>query len=225
MSVTSAGKRPGAAIRPFRAGQSGRGVRRGTGGGSGRPRLTLVPPIPSSGSPGSQARSGAAVLPPGAVPRPRVPQDRLPSVPGQGSEPWSAPRPGEPARYARQAGAVPGRDVPGMRRGPDRRPVRLTRRGRCVLWLAAGLILAAILTPVLLVAATGAQAANHGVPASAVRAGMRAVKVRPGDSLWSIALRAEPNADPRAVSQEIIQFNALSGSVLVPGQTLWVPRG
>ena len=112
-----------------------------------------------------------------------------------------------------------------MRRGPDRRPVRLTRRGRCVLWLAAGLILAAILTPVLLVAATGAQAANHGAPASAVRAGMRAMKVRPGDSLWSIALRAEPNADPRVVSQEIIQFNALSGSVLVPGQTLWVPRG
>jgi hypothetical protein len=120
---------------------------------------------------------------------------------------------------------VPERDVPGVRRGPDRRPVRLTRRGRCVLWLAAGLILAAILTPVLLVAATGAQAANHGGPASAVRAGMRAVKVRPGDSLWSIALRAEPNADPRVVSQEIIQFNALSGSVLVPGQALWVPRG
>jgi len=94
-----------------------------------------------------------------------------------------------------------------------------------VLWLAAGLILAAILTPVLLVAATGAQAANHGAAASAVRAGMRAVKVRPGDSLWSIALRAEPNADPRVVSQEIIQFNALSGSVLVPGETLWVPRG
>ncbi len=252
MSVTSAGKRPGAATHPLRAGQSGRGVRRGTGGGRGRPRLTLVPPIPSSGSPGPQARGGSAVLPSGAVPRPRVPQDGLPSEAAQEAGARIAPGPGEPgqemarpvapgprmprdaglrevpprpARYAVRAGAVPGRDVPGVRRGRDRRPVRLTRRGRCVLWVAAGLILAAILTPVLLMAATGAQAANHGVPASAVRAGMRAVKVRPGDSLWSIALRAEPKADPRVVSQKIIQFNALSSNVLVPGETLWVPRG
>ncbi len=120
---------------------------------------------------------------------------------------------------------MPGRHVPGTRRGRDRQPARLTRRGRCVLWVAFGLIMAALLTPVLMMAATGAQAANHGGPASAVRAGMRPVKVRPGDSLWSIALRAEPEADPRVVSQEIIQFNALSGSVLVPGETLWVPRG
>ena len=119
---------------------------------------------------------------------------------------------------------MPGPDVPGVRRGAGRRPVRLTRRGRCALWVAAGLVLAGILTPVLMLAA-GAQAANHGVAASAVRAGMRPVKVRPGDSLWSIALRAEPEADPRVVSQEIIEFNALSGSVLVPGETLWVPRG
>jgi hypothetical protein len=214
MSVTSAGKRPRTAIHPLPAGQSGRGVRRGTGSDSGRPRLTLVPPVPLPGPPEPRARAGTGALPAGAVPRPRMPQDGPPSVPGREEGP-------RPARGPAQ----PGRDAPGVRRGADRRPVRLTRRGRCVLWVAAGLILAALLTPVLMMAATGAQAANHGVAASAVRAGMRPVKVRPGDSLWSIALRAEPEADPRVVSQEIIQFNALSGSVLVPGETLWVPRG
>jgi LysM domain len=108
---------------------------------------------------------------------------------------------------------------------PAQRPVRLTRRGRRAVWAVAALLLAAVLTPVLIMVSGGAQAASQGLPASAVRAGMRAMKVRPGDSLWSVALRAEPSADPRVVSQEIIRFNALSGDVLIPGETLWVPRG
>ncbi len=94
-----------------------------------------------------------------------------------------------------------------------------------MLYAGVALLLAAILAPVLLMLATGAQAANHGAPAGAAHAGLRAAQVRPGDSLWTVALRAEPAADPRVVSQEIIQFNALSSSVLVPGETLWVPRG
>ena len=114
---------------------------------------------------------------------------------------------------------------------PSRRPVqrarrtRLTRRGRRVVWASAVLLFAAVITPVLLALASGAQAANHGLPPSAVRASMRQIVVKPGQSLWSIALSAEPQADPRAVIQQIVEFNALGSQVVVPGESLWVPRG
>ncbi len=114
---------------------------------------------------------------------------------------------------------------------PSRVPVqrvrrtRLTRRGRRVVWAFAVLLLVAVLTPVLLALASGAQAANHGLPPSAVQASMRHVVVKPGQSLWSIALNAEPRADPRTVIQQIMQFNALGSQVVVPGESLWVPRG
>jgi hypothetical protein len=103
--------------------------------------------------------------------------------------------------------------------------VRLTRRGRRVLWAFATLLVLAALSPILLTLAAGAQAANHGLPAAAVQDTMRQVVVRPGQSLWSIALQAEPRADPRVVVQHIIQFNALSSDVVVPGESLWVPKG
>ena len=114
---------------------------------------------------------------------------------------------------------------------PSRVPVqrvrrtRLTRRGRRVVWAFAVLLLVAVLTPVLLALASGAQAANHGLPPSAVQASMRHIVVKPGQSLWSIALGAEPQADPRTVIQQIMQFNALGSQVVVPGESLWVPRG
>jgi hypothetical protein len=123
------------------------------------------------------------------------------------------------ARVVRSAAAPPRRPVQRVRR------TRLTRRGRRVVWVFAVLLLVAVLTPVLLALASGAQAANHGVPPSTVRASMRHVVVKPGQSLWSIALNAEPQADPRAVSQQIMEFNALGSQVVVPGESLWVPRG
>ncbi len=83
----------------------------------------------------------------------------------------------------------------------------------------------AVITPVLLAAASGAQASNHGLPPSAVRAAMRQVVVKPGQSLWSIALNVEPKADPRVVVRQIMDFNALGSQVVVPGESLWVPRG
>jgi hypothetical protein len=42
--------------------------------------------------------------------------------------------------------------------------------------------------------------------------------------LWSIALRAEPAADPRLVIGQIMEFNALGSDVVVPGERLWVPK-
>ena len=49
--------------------------------------------------------------------------------------------------------------------------------------------------------------------------------VRPGQSLWSVAETADPRADTRAVIQQIVELNGLSGDVVFAGQRLWVPRG
>lgn len=49
------------------------------------------------------------------------------------------------------------------------------------------------------------------------------VTVSPGDTLWSIATRAAPDRDPRAVIQEIRHLNDVSGTVLPVGVVLRVP--
>jgi hypothetical protein len=193
---------------------------------------------------------GAGSIP--LVPRPRVAPDEL--IPGRPGAPWDGPGwpgPGEQdqaagrtrARPRRPAPLVPGqpgprRDVPARRARVIRpasalsrtpagrgRRTRLTRRGRRVLWAASVLLLVAVITPLWLALASGAQASSHGLPPSAVRAGMRQVVVRPGQSLWSVAQNAEPRADPRVVIQQIMEFNALGSQVVVPGESLWVPRG
>lgn len=252
MSVMSTGRRPEAAVRrlsperayvlprrPGRAGRKaiaaggrgtaaggqgtvadGRGTAtggRGTAAGGlgtarrrpGRPRLQLVPPLTAAGP----AEGRPAPPPPGRTPVPagsRVPAPRQPAGPSAA-----------PGRVVRPAGAPAHRSL--AHRGQARRRVRLTRRGRLVVWALAALLAAAVLTPVWLLAATGAQAANHGLPPAAAHAGLQQVVVRPGQTLWSIAMTAEPAADPRVVSQEIMQVNALSSQVLVPGESLWVP--
>jgi hypothetical protein len=191
---------------------------------SARPRLWVVPDAadPSVAGPGvagpDVALSAAAnpAEPKVMVPRPRVAaDDQVPARP-RSTGPAGAP---SRTRVVRPA-SVPSR-VPVQRV----RRTRLTRRGRRVVWGFAILLLVAVLTPVLLALTSGAQAADHGLPPSAVRASMRHVVVEPGQSLWSIALNAEPQADPRAVIQQIMEFNALGSQVVVPGESLWVPRG
>lgn len=102
-------------------------------------------------------------------------------------------------------------------------PLRLTRRGRVVIGVIAIVVMAAIAMTVGLAAAGGAQAANHGQPRAAYQ-GMHQVVVRSGQTLWSIASAAEPQADPRDVVQEIMTVNALTSTDISPGQVLWVPR-
>jgi hypothetical protein len=102
--------------------------------------------------------------------------------------------------------------------------VRLTRRGRTVL---ACFVITALTAAVVLLWLTvpgGARAASHAQGPGAAYQGLTRVVVRPGQTLWSIASRAEPAADPRIVIQQIIEVNALSGTVIQPGETLWVPR-
>jgi nucleoid-associated protein YgaU len=127
----------------------------------------------------------------------------------------------QPRGYERRGGVPqPGAIAP-ARRG---QPVRLTRRGRRVIAGFAAAVALAVAAALWLAAATGAQAANHGVAPGAVYKSMTAVIVQPGQTLWSIALRAEPAADPRVVVSQIIEFNALSSDVVAPGERVWVPR-
>ena len=52
-----------------------------------------------------------------------------------------------------------------------------------------------------------------------------AVTVEPGDTLWSIAQQFDPQADPRAVIDQIRTLNALGDDTIVPGVVLQVPTG
>src|SRR5579859_3713420 len=99
------------------------------------------------------------------------------------------------------------REQAARRQAPANPPLRLTRRGRIVVAVAAALVLAAL----SLVIASAAQATNHPVPA------------RPGQTLWSVAENADPGADTRVVIQQITELNGLTGSVVYAGERLWVP--
>ena len=100
-------------------------------------------------------------------------------------------------------------------------PLRLTRRGRVVVAVATALLLAVL----SLVIAASAQATNHPLPSHGAQQHLSRVTVRPGQSLWSVAENADPDADTRVVIQQIVELNGLTGDVVVAGQRLWVPRG
>lgn len=76
-----------------------------------------------------------------------------------------------------------------------------------------------------LVVATHAQASSHVGPGQVAGSSLTRVVVRPGQSLWSIASREDPTADPREVIQQIIDANSLGGTGIRVGQVIWVPRG
>ena len=97
---------------------------------------------------------------------------------------------------------------------PSARPLRLTRRGLVVAVLLTVLVAASL----LLVARLSAGSAP-GAPA--LPAGST-ITVQPGDTLWSIAQRAEPRSDPRLVVDQLRKANHLNSVVLSPGQTLKV---
>ena len=99
-------------------------------------------------------------------------------------------------------------------------PLRLTRRGRIVVAVAAALVLAAL----SLVIAGAAQATNHPVSARTAQQNLAQVTVHPGQNLWSVAESADPSADTRVVIQQIIELNSLTGNTVFAGQRLWVPR-
>jgi LysM domain len=132
---------------------------------------------------------------------------------------------GRDTRDVRHAAYTPRRDTPAARSARPRdtpaAPLRLTRRGRVVVALAAALLV----TLVSLLLAGVAQATNDGPSPRAARENLVQVIVRPGQSLWSVAESAGPDRDTRAVIQQIIDLNSLNGDTVFAGQQLWVPRG
>lgn len=93
--------------------------------------------------------------------------------------------------------------------------VRLTRRGRIVLILF-------VMTLLVLAGFT----LGHGSSQAADKhhkATQHTLIVQPGESLWAVANRIAPQADPRAVVADIESLNHLSGPNVEPGQQLVVP--
>jgi len=117
-------------------------------------------------------------------------------------------------------------DEPGRRRGgaadlgaARRAPLRLTRRGRLVAML--GVLLASLLSALVFVLAMGPANGRSAAPARAGSA--PTVTVQPGDTLWAIASRVAPKADPRVTVQQIIDRNGLAGASVQAGQVLVLP--
>jgi Tfp pilus assembly protein FimV len=80
---------------------------------------------------------------------------------------------------------------------------------------------------VLLPAVLGLSSALVGVSAPFAQAdpaaSARAIEVRSGDTLWSIAERLAPDRDPRDVVAELERVNRLPGAVVLAGSRLEVP--
>jgi nucleoid-associated protein YgaU len=156
---------------------------------------------PEAGSPGlGRAARGAVVIPFPEV-RPATPAGAHPAG-------VSVARQRRVVRAAR-VGLPPDRPV-AKPAGPG---LRLTRRGRRVLAVA-------VLGLGLLAGWLGARVVHVQ---STVPAGAPAVvEVRSGDTLWSIARRVAPQADPRAVIDQLQRRNDLTGGMVRPGQRLVV---
>ncbi|GAA3299471.1 LysM peptidoglycan-binding domain-containing protein [Dactylosporangium vinaceum] len=97
--------------------------------------------------------------------------------------------------------------------GHERTPVRLTGRGRIVVF---GFLLALTGGLVALVSAPG-QAADPPGPAPTVI-------VQPGDTLWDIATRTKGREGRDATVEEIRRLNNLTGYDIDAGQRLVLPR-
>lgn len=96
-------------------------------------------------------------------------------------------------------------------------PVRLTRRGRVVVFVLAFLAVAAM--AVAIAAGSAATREDGGAPAVDV------VTVAPGETLWDIAsdVAAATGGDVRGAMADIQDLNTLDGSMVFAGQELRIP--
>ncbi|QZY29673.1 LysM peptidoglycan-binding domain-containing protein [Nocardioides coralli] len=95
-------------------------------------------------------------------------------------------------------------------------PVRLTRRGRLVVF-ATGLL--AVLVLGMVWGAGSVASEQRGEPATQV------VQVQPGDTLFGLAADATTDGDVNATIHQIQRLNGLESGVIQVGDRLRVPVG
>lgn len=119
------------------------------------------------------------------------------------------------AAPAREARPVRGLPTPPVRQVSGSGQVRLTRRGRAVVFALALLV---VLGLGVLWAAGSVATEQAGQPEPT-----RVVMVAPGDTLWQIAADIADDGQVRAMVDKIEHLNALDSAVLESGQRLQVP--
>lgn len=163
--------------------------------------MTIAPTLRRAGHRRAAAQRAAARRAAGPV----APLRAVPALPG--------PVAGGPVPVR---AAAPGRAVPvaGPRREVTAGPLRLTRRGRVVMWSLG----------VLLASGVGGAAMSAQADGPTAAAEVRRVVVAPGDTLWGIAAGvAAPGEDVRDVVLQLMTLNELPSGGLLAGQTIVVP--
>lgn len=95
-------------------------------------------------------------------------------------------------------------------------PVRLTRRGKLVILVAAAIMIGAL---AIMFGPSSTATGEAGVPQQTTT-----VRVMPGHTLWQIAAAANPDGDIRATVDDIIELNSLpNASALQMGSEIAVP--
>ncbi|MGI8815971.1 MAG: LysM peptidoglycan-binding domain-containing protein [Pseudonocardia sp.] len=141
-----------------------------------------------------------------------------------------APVPTGPGRTAHRPDRRAGRAVPGGRAGVGlRQPTRLagwagteTLDRRVVSRGWRGLVLVGLGSAVVVF---GLGALADGMAVVRVPAANGSVVVRADETLWQVANRAAPSAEPGAVVRRIVELNDLVSPSVQPGQVLVSPIG
>ncbi len=177
-------------------------------------RLSVVPPA------GTGAAGGSAAEP---ASRGGGDDGQLEAVAAAAGVITGATRPGSASTGGVTAVRAGTPRIPAQRE-QARTPIRLTRRGRLVV---GGLVIVTVIAAAALLwlALANRAQASSGAGRQGSSHALARVVVQPGQTLWTIASKADPYADPRAVIQEIIDENQLAGTSIHPGQVLLVPRG
>lgn len=98
-------------------------------------------------------------------------------------------------------------------------PIKLTRKGRLLLSGLSFMAMLAISAFSLFGLATAsAKASNDSSNSSTTQ-----IVVAPGETLWTIAARINPENDPRAVIEDIKALNVIEGVNVYAGQVLLIP--
>jgi LysM repeat protein len=98
-------------------------------------------------------------------------------------------------------------------------PIKLTRRGRMLVsTMSFAAMLAISLVSLFGIATASAKATNETSNSATTQ-----IVVAPGETLWTIAARVNPEIDPRAVIEDIKALNVIEGSEVYAGQVLLIP--